>query len=296
MSFDLLFCSPKDVRVDFDAISRWSDSIGHFTKNPNQLWYENTDTGVYFAFDFYLDPAAEPLTEDIPAGYFPAGLSFNINYNRPSFFGHEAMSIVERLASDFNLSILDLQDTPQLHVAADRQRLLQSWLTNNASAIRAMVEQGMDPPLHLELQKSMYRWRYLAKKSALQTDDIFAPGVAVVRHADSRELALAFVCTEGVPTLVPKTDWVFLVRHRKRLFRSKTAETLVVSAGEFRDLTALHLRVFESDELDLQMIPPESADRVAKLIAKHESSLNREEFEVLAPDGFVDVDVLPVVH
>ena len=61
-----------------------------------ELWYSNPKTGVYFSFDFEAKAPESPDDgPDIPDGYFDSGLSFNSNYNRPSYFAFEAMPIVE---------------------------------------------------------------------------------------------------------------------------------------------------------------------------------------------------------
>ena len=75
------------------------------TRNDAQLWYENPKTGVYFSIDF--EPKAPESPGDappIPDGYFDTGLSFNLNYNRPSYFGFEAMPFVEQVAARFGLT------------------------------------------------------------------------------------------------------------------------------------------------------------------------------------------------
>jgi hypothetical protein len=109
MSFDLYFCWQKNERVDFDAVWAWANQRGNFSRTDNQQWYENPNTGVYFSLDF--DPQGSVSTDDspIPGNYFDSGLSLNLNFNRPSFFGYEAMPYVEELANRFGLSVVDNQ-------------------------------------------------------------------------------------------------------------------------------------------------------------------------------------------
>jgi len=107
MSYDLYFCWQKNERVDFDAVVAWADRQGNFSREENHLWYENPSTGVYFSLDFDPQGAVSPEDSPIPSNCFDSGLSFNLNFNRPSFFGYEAMPFVVELANHFGLYVVD---------------------------------------------------------------------------------------------------------------------------------------------------------------------------------------------
>ena len=111
MSFDLFFCWDRQERINFEAVCSWSDALAYFERNDNQLWYRNEDTGVYFSLDFEGKQPAEGEGPEIPEGYFDTGLSFNLNFNRPSYFGYEAMPFVENLSKRFGLFAFDPQAT-----------------------------------------------------------------------------------------------------------------------------------------------------------------------------------------
>ena len=90
MSFDLLFCRKGEPGLDPEDLLSWAEKHGHFSKpetaSPSfQLLYENEDTGVYFSIDYFPSEADEESS--IPEGFVDVGLSFNLNYIRPSFFG-----------------------------------------------------------------------------------------------------------------------------------------------------------------------------------------------------------------
>jgi hypothetical protein len=104
MSFDLFFCWQRQEQLDFRAVRSWARSLDYFEQKENQLWYRNEETGVYFSLDFARELAEDSEGPDIPRGYSDTGLSFNLNFNRPSYFGHEAMPIVENLAAKFDSS------------------------------------------------------------------------------------------------------------------------------------------------------------------------------------------------
>jgi hypothetical protein len=173
--------------------------------------------------------------------------------------------------------------------------LLKSWLENNRNAIVTMLEHaGLATPMEMPLSKSMYRWRYSRRKKHLQTKcgkDIFVPTLSPVRRTGSTLAELAFVCTLGVPCLVPTSDWVFIVRERKAHFWSgKETEVGVVSARKFRDLVACHLESFDSD-LSLDLFSPKLTSDVMRLLQTCEFEFPRDEFAVLALDEFVDIEV-----
>jgi len=297
MSFDLFFCWQRQERIDFADVCGWARDFQSFEQKNNQLWYRDKDTGVYFSIDFEGAPALEGEGPEIPSGYFDTGLSFNLNFNRPSFFGHESLPIVEALCKRFGLSAFDPQapDSKQLLLReVSAVQLLQSWLINNRNAIVTMIEHaGLETPPEMSPEQSMYRWKYSKNKKNLQSqcgDGIFVPTLSPIRRMGSKKVQLAFALTERVPCLVPDSDWVLVVRKKKQHFWSPaTSDIGVLSAARFRELAAENLQPFESGELFLQVIKPENALALSKVIQKCEFELPRQEFEVLSPDEFVDI-------
>jgi hypothetical protein len=101
----------------------------------------------------------------------------------------------------------------------------------------------------------------------------------------------ASVYTEGLPTIVPECEWVFVVRQKKRLFRSKgEPEVTAISVDTFHAALAGCISPFRWQP-DVQLISPESAEKAGKMIQAVERSLPRSEFEVLGMDSFVDIDL-----
>jgi hypothetical protein len=298
MSFDLFFRWQRQERIDFGAVLSWAKGLVCFEPKESQLWYRNEDTGVYFSLDFEGQPAEDGEGPEIPQGYSDTGLSFNLNFNRPSYFGHEAMPIVNDLAAKFDLFVVDPQarDPDHLLVRDVKSKdLLESWLENNRNAILMMLEHaGLATPIEMTLPESLYRWNYAKNKKNFGIKcgkDIFVPTLSPVRRTASNRAEPAFVCAQGVPCLVPTSDWVFIVRERKAHFWSgKETEVGVVSARQFRDLVAGKVEAFDSD-LSLNLLPPKLTTDIGRLLQTCEFEFPGEEFEVLAPDGFVDIEV-----
>jgi hypothetical protein len=301
MSFDLFFCWNRQERINFEAVCSWSDDLACFERNDNQLWYRNEDSGVYFSLDFEPKQPAEGEGPEIPEGYFDTGLSFNLNFNRPSYFGYEAMPVVENLSRRFGLFAFDPQARDlenQLWRDVKSHDLLQGWLEHNRRAILTMIEHaGLDTPPQMLLEKSTYRWNYSIKKKELQRkcgDQIFVPTLSPIRRRGSSEAQLAFAYTQNVPCLVPDSDWVLLVRNKKaHLWSTAHSEVGILSARRFRELVSGHLETFDSNEDSLQVLSPKATSGVNKHIQNCEFEYPKEEFEVLAPDGFVDVEIGP---
>jgi hypothetical protein len=300
MSFDLFFCWERKGRIDFGSVCSWAEGLGYFDRSQTQLCYRNEETGVYFTLDFQAKPLEEDEGPEIPEGYFDTGLSFNLNFNRPSFFGHEAMPIVEDLAGKLALSAYDPQARESENLLVTKVKandLLQNWLRCNRNAILTMIEHaGLSTPPQLSLKKSMYKWNYSKERKNLQRkygEGIFVPTLSPVRRIGSNRGELAFVCTQGVPCLVPTSDWVFIGRDRKAHFWSgKQSEIGVISARRFRELVADRLESIDLD-LSLHLLPPKLTREVGGLLEGCEFEFPREEFEVLPPDGFVDIELGP---
>src|SRR4051794_17603126 len=107
MSFDLYFCWHDEQPIGFGSVVEWSEKHRHFQRQDDRLWYSNEDTGVYFSIDFEIKDTEESV---IPSDYFDSGLSFNLNFNRPSFFASEAMPLVVDLCENFRLAVFDPQE------------------------------------------------------------------------------------------------------------------------------------------------------------------------------------------
>lgn len=299
MSFDLYFCSPKGERVDFDAVAAWSKERGPFVRNAAQLWYSNEDTGVYFSLDFEPDEQATPEDARVPEGLFDSGLSFNLNFNRPSFFGFEAMPYVEELSKRFNLQVIDAQqwEEPVVATEAESKSLISSWLDHNRRGILALMEQ--DPsfanPLHMPLEHSLYLWRFRMAKKKLKLicgEELYVPHLTPVHQKDSKVVSRAFTCTQGVPTMVPESEWVFIVRGKKGFFKPREKpEVGVISRETFNELLDGYIEPFQFSETPVRVIRPDSVKKVGNLLKSLERMLERSEFEVVGADSFIDIEL-----
>ena len=298
MSFDLYFCWRKDERINFEEVKAWAIGCGNFKLADAQLWYENPKTGVYFSFNFET-PGSPEDSPRIPGGYFDSGLSFNLNYNRPSYFGLEALPIVETLAARFALSVFDPQavgDEPEILTDVRSESLVQSWLKHNGWATLALAtNEKSSKLLRMAPSASLYLWKFRQAKDALQEkcgDGIFVPSLVPVRKKGSTSVGRAFTYTQGLPMIVPESEWVLIVRRKKGFFVDKKEQDVaVISAGTFRGLLVDYIKPFQWPDPRVEIVGPESAKKVGKLIHSVDHAIARSEFEIIGADGFVDVEM-----
>ena len=297
MSFDLFFCWREHKRIDFEAVVKWAETIGCFKRESSQLWYQNPDTGVYFSIDYAATPLGDPEDSPVPADCNDTGLSFNLNYNRASFFGYEAMPVVARLVKDFSLGIYNPQsgeDGDGARYDLDGKRLLDSWLDHNRRATSALLQQNAAHQQHMPTAKSLRMWRYMSHKKDLEqrlaAEDIFVPKIVPLRHKEGRKLELGFVCSEGIYCLVPAVDWVFIVRQKKRFFKSKgDTEIGIISYATFLELMGHLLQPF--DEHNVKQIKRESAEEMTRIIRRFDLPDNRGDFKLVGMDSFIDSEI-----
>ncbi len=298
MSFDLYFCWRKPERLNFEEVKAWAKGIECFARKDGQLWYSNPKTGVYFSFDFEAKVPDSPEDgPDIPNGYFDSGLSFNLNYNRPSYFAFEAMPIVEKIATRFGLGVVNPQgdfEGPESVVAANSNVLTESWVHHNQRAILVMIEQSdFSRPLTMPAAASLYLWRYGKAKEELERtcgEGVFVPSLVLVQRKGDTRAGRATVYTEGLPTIIPECEWVFIVVRKKTFFRSKK-DVAAISGQTFREMLTGHIKSFHWEDPNVQIIDAESAEKAGRLISAIERTLPRSEFEVIGTDSYVDIDL-----
>jgi hypothetical protein len=135
MSFDLYFCRQDGSAPSIPELKEYFSAFPLFQVNEVaadgvQFWYQNEVTGVYCDFSY------SPLDANELEGCGSSGLTFNLNYCRPSFFAYETMPLVEAFCKRFNFVVEDAQE--ETVQAADASQLIASWRAHNEKAMRAM--------------------------------------------------------------------------------------------------------------------------------------------------------------
>ena len=294
MSFDLYFCRENNSTPSIEELKEYfSTSSPFFEVNDLdeggvESFYKNEATGVYCSFSYSLLDANEL------EGCGSSGLSFNLNYLRPSFFAYETMPLVEAFCKRFDLLVEDSQEETVRH--ANAERLIASWCANNTSATRRMmvVAKEEDMELHyLPEQRATEWWRYMSVKEAIQTavkEDIFVPSLWLLMDPDKRLFTL-IVWPKGIPQFFPPCDYVYVEREKKRLFRTKEEAGVVRYESLLKTLEPL-LDDYVFDGLQLKYLKPDNAEKISSVV----QTLDLEPFDLhlhtrISSDGFHDVPV-----
>ena len=280
MSWDALL-EPSAGRRD--ELAAWFEAQQEFELERDgdvfNVTYENAATGVYCLF-FYgeQEEGAE-------------GLSFALNYVRPSFFARESFPVLCRVCSALDLSVVD-QQGDEAPVRCDPAALERSWVDGNNISVRAVTETTGETPPYLERDRAFEWWEYAGVKPQIEAEflasnyDVFVPNVMlVVDHTTNRVVRLV-AWTDSIPIVVPSCDLFVIGRPRKRLLGRRLEQGLAPANAVLAVLEP-HLTPFDHG---LRILRPEAAEAVRPAFEALElEPLQPKRYEAVPPDGFVDV-------
>jgi hypothetical protein len=237
MSFDLYFCPQNGSAPSILELKEYFSAIPFFQVSDVaaggvQFWYQNEATGVYCDFSY------SPLDANELEGCGSSGLSFNLNYVRPSFFAYETMPLVEAFCKRFNLMVEDSQE--ETVGSADASRLIASWRSHNAKAMGAMTEvaKGEDMELHyLPEPRATEWWRFMSVRQRIEdalTEDIFVPSLMILM-SPAKQLFTMMLWPKGIAQFFPACDYVYVQREKKRMFGMKEETGLVPYQSGWND-------------------------------------------------------------
>lgn len=257
MSYDLFFLVPDDREpISRQAFREYFARRKWYQIQGEQAWYNNENTGVYFAFDYGdpevdsdisddLDLELEPH-EDIDEpddGLHSANVMFNVNYFRPHTFGMEAEIEVSLFVAHFDLSVDDPQNSGMGRGTYTPNGFITGWNAGNEFGFGAMIaqihEEGAEPLDQFNTLPSTeieryWRWNYHA--DALQDslgEGVFVSQVMFLKVDD--QVQSAVVWGDAMPIAIPRTDLIVLVRDelapKKGIFRRKSQDYCIVEAS-----------------------------------------------------------------
>jgi hypothetical protein len=303
MSFDLLFCSasprpqPRQLSDLFDGIP--GVEVRKRRKGL-EAHYSNEDTGVYALFEYGI-PSESPETPPLPEGYEDTGLSFSLNYVRPTFFALETIPIVEEVAQRGDLVVLNPQDDEPPREWADEE-LIQSWDANNRRAVQALMRS--DPSLsesiyYMPREVADRWWRFMLARDRIWSDvlsgaDIFIPGIFLLPPDHGRTVRRVITWTEAIPMVFPDCDSVILGKGTSfgRDGLPKSLNVRTIDAGIVRDALADRLVPLSDEFADAQLLSIEAAASMRPSFeALFESAEDFQREQVLSSDQIVDVDL-----
>lgn len=297
MSYDLYFFEREKEKLKkkevVDYFQRMPNfNVNHVENGDIQIYYNNEDTGVYFVVD-YIDSVNREDGQTVQEGFFDAGLTFNINFNRPTFFALEAMQCVVKISKDLSLFILNPQmngeemEVPQKYTF---QELIESWTKSNTWAVGIYKEKG--ELLYLPYEESMKIWTYQKEKSLCQErlgDDYFVPSIFVARDKGSNKLLKIITWNQAIPQVVPECDYILILREKKKFFGIKKdlEKGIVKYETLIKELDRL-LEPFDGPIEKMKILHPYRSPEALSIF----NNIKIQDFEFIegvGMDGFIDV-------
>lgn len=228
MSYDLSFAKIKGQPLSSrDIISYLEAKIPATIPEQglrSDFNYYNENTGVYFFLE--LDEA-----DKVPVlmGFEHTGLSFNLSFMRPDFFGKEAFLFVKNLVADLNLFVLNPQgEEPDIPQKPNAQLLYEEWrVTNSKFAVNYFDEKCC----YMSPEVTDFIWEYNLRRSLINEElgkEYFVPRVSYFRRAGSQEPIRVCAWAFPDPAVFPEVDYVVMGRLRKNWWGRERMELGVV--------------------------------------------------------------------
>lgn len=225
MSFDLTFYKKDNQVLEEQGVRDYLDAHALRENVGFDGWLaQNPSTGAYFTIDY------SPKNEETFEGFTETGISCNVNYCRPDFFGKEFSQFVSDLASYFNLFIFNPQDfnngdfekigKDQLFEYT-KDELFESYVNSNKNSIVYFKQQNSDIVV-LQKEISDKCWEYNVSKDAIQEgvgENFFVPTLRIIQNNTTKEVMCVSMWSALVPTLLPTvTSHVLCPKLEKKLF------------------------------------------------------------------------------
>ncbi len=270
MSYDLYFYRRKDNQLtNSEIVSEIKKLVPkNISDVDTQINYENERTGVYFLIDFN-----EPNTEKEDIEIFDCfdnfeGLNVNasINFFRPDYFGKEIFPIIANFTDKLDLYVLNLQEFDESRhkpLKWSAKELINHWTEHNSIASKKYAQEY--ELKFMDKEKSDFLWNYTSQIDKLEgeiKEDIYVPNPLVLQNQESKELFTAIAWTQSIPLILPKVDFVIILKKYKRLFKN-VEEIGMVKYQDILEKFASEFEVYDS-ESKLLILRQSNADRIKK--------------------------------
>jgi hypothetical protein len=289
MSFDLYFCPQSNAGPSITELKRYFSALPHFDTDDvegdgHEFYYENDVTGVYCVF-YYLPPHAGESDES--GG---SGLSFSLNFFRPSFFAYETMPLVEDFSRHFNLLVEDPQ--AETKGPANSADLIKSWRASEAKAFASMRDMPEDEKDELHFMpepEATAWWRYTSIRQQLEdsiADDIFIPLIMVLMNP-AKELFTAIVWPNAIPQFFPACDYVYVNRETNSGQQEEAG--FVSYADVMREVEHL-LDIYQFAGKEYRYLAPHRSADALPLIQRFQlKAVDLGQYQQMGADSFQDV-------
>ena len=271
MSYDLYFYRKKENPISKEKIQvEFKEMIPiDISEVDTQIHYENERTGVYFLIDIN-----EPNTEkedieffDSFDGYENTDLSASINFLRPDYFGREIFPIIDEICEKLDLYVFNPQEFDEKRerpLKWTSVELIKHWTDHNAQVSKQQFKE-------LELKyypkdKSDKIWEYTSMIDTLENEmneDIYIPNLFMIMNQKTKDVFSYVVWSQSIPLILPKVDFVILVKNFKKLFK-KIEEIGIVKYEDVVSKFANEFEKFDNEKVDCLILRQKNADRIRK--------------------------------
>lgn len=295
MSYDLFFLRRRsEAPLSIDAFRTHFAEREHYSiagDGRDQAVYENRNTGVYFAFEHASPDEDREELDEVDDDFEHTGVSFNLNYWRPSIFGLEAEPEVRVFVDRFGLHVDDPQTDGMGRGPYSSALFLTGWNAGNEFAYRALRGEVDEPPASLPTAEIHRCWSWNRRIPELQQelgDDVFVPTISFVRH--NGRVASYVVWGDALPIALPRTDLVVLARRDlgRRRFLSRPQLSASWVPRESVDDLATFGRAEEDHVVFGYREPPEAI--VTRFLDAPET--DDAHFERITVDEILDAELL----
>jgi hypothetical protein len=251
----------------------------HYTIDGDNIAYDNPHTQVYFMMR--LRGGRKFLLHSVVVA-----AEFEINYNRPSFFGLEAEKELSAFVAAFRPRIRDPQMTGTEGGTYTSQSFLNGWNSGNAFSIRAFMSHHADlakPTMPAEALRAVWAWNYDCEAQRDRFGESAFVPLIMFFNIDGRPSRVV-VWALGMPIILPRVDFVLIGRdvgNKERYALAPWAEVEEVLRRADIDMT--------KDPLDLRysLTPPPIADWVANI-----PLIDMQTIELLPAYGILDAELV----
>jgi hypothetical protein len=273
MSFDLHFYKKKDATISETNIRDYLNSliVNDDNSSNDQWFYQNKETGVYFSIDYgnFDDKEDIDINNLNFKDFEDTQFSFNINFLRPHFFGLETFPIVARFVDEFDLYILNPQDLSEVEEPRKytAEELLNNWAETNAEQSAIFLEKNQNGLAYHPLTDSIESWKFCFGREKLQdslNDDIFVAGIFYLKPKGENIVKTLSIWPESIPVILPPTDFVYINKKIKRLFKTVEIKGLVAFETVMSTMETF-FDVFECDIKNCHILSPENSLKVKKI-------------------------------
>lgn len=263
MSYDLFFYKQKKSEISKEKISKYlSDNLVPANEGNTQWFFENEDTEVYFSFE-YNEPYNEFEPDEkieVIENFDDTNFTFNLNFMRPSFFGHEAFEFVEQFCNELNLYVLNPQSDSEHPYKPNQQEQFENWNKTNLWSSKEHFKEMQS--CYLSEEETFKVWEFNSNRQRIQQklgEGYFVPKIIFLKTKYKNEAITLTIWTEHIPIVLPTTDYILLTREFKKFFRT-VKDTVLVSRTTFINVFGNYFDNF--DFPNCKIIHSENAEKL----------------------------------